>query len=64
VDRWVQDIDMTGVIVIQKRVAYFDCTVALGGSFAALSRAGLPSFASPASLVRPHLRHATVGVAG
>jgi hypothetical protein len=64
VDRWVQDIDMTGVIVIQKRVAYFDCTVALGDNFAALSRAGLPSFSLPASLVRPHSRHAMVGVVG
>ena len=60
-NRWVQDIDMTGVIVIQKRVAYFDCTVVLGDNSVALSLAELPSFSSPASLVRPRLRHAMVG---
>ena len=64
VNRWVQNIDMTGIIVIQKRVAYFDCTVVLDDSFAALSRVGLPSFALPASLVRPRLRHGMVGVFG
>jgi hypothetical protein len=55
---------MIDVIVIQKRVAYFDCTAALGDSCAALSHAVLPSFSSPASLVRPHLRHEMVGVVG
>lgn len=39
---------------LQKRVAYFDCTVAPGGSCAALSHAEPPSFSLPASLVRPH----------
>ena len=40
--------------VIQKRVAYFDCTAVLGGSYAALSPVELPSFSLLASLVRPH----------
>jgi hypothetical protein len=55
---------MHGVRVIQKRVAYFDYTVALGDSCAVLSRAELPSVSSLASLVRPHLLPARVGVAG
>jgi hypothetical protein len=55
---------MMGVIVIQKRVAYFGCTVALGGSFATLSHAGQPFFSSPASLVQPHSHPEMVGVVG
>ena len=50
--------------VIQKREAYFDYTAALGGSYAALSRAGPPSVSSPALLVQLHSRLAMVHVAG
>lgn len=53
-----------GNCVIQKRVAYFDCTVALGDNCAALARVELPSFFLPASLVRPRLPHEMAGVAG
>lgn len=53
-----------GVCVIQKRVAYFDYTAALGGSFAVLSHAVLPSFALPASLVRPRWHLGMEHVAG
>lgn len=63
-DRWVQGIGVRVIQKLQKRVAYFDCTAALGDNCGALSHVGLPSFASPASLVRPHLRHAMVGGAG
>lgn len=49
--------------MIQKRVAYFDYTVALGGSFVTLALSGPPSVSLPASLVRPRLRHAMVDVA-
>jgi len=59
-----QNFDMMGVIVIQKRVAYFGCTAVLDGSSAARVRAGQPFFSSPASLVRPHLLHGMAGVAG
>jgi hypothetical protein len=66
VDRWVQGIDdwvlMYGICVIQKEVAYFGCTAALGDSCAALAHVVLPSVFLPALLVLPHLRHAMVGV--
>ena len=53
------------VLVIQKRFkreAYFDCTAALDGNFSTLFHAEPPSFASPASPVRPHSGHAMAGV--
>lgn len=59
---WVQGICARSC-VIQKRVAYFDCTVALGDSCAALSHAALPSSSLPASLVQPRWYRAMVGVA-
>lgn len=61
-NRWVQDFD-DGVCVIQKREAYFGYTAAPDDSCAALSHVELPSFALPASLVRPHSRRARAGVA-
>ena len=54
---------MHGNCVIQKRVAYFDCTAVLDDSYAALSHVGLPSVFLLASLVRPHSHHAMAGVA-
>lgn len=63
-DRWVQGIMTNRSFIQQKRVAYFDCTAALDDSCAALFHAELPSFSLPASLVRLHLRHARVDVAG
>ena len=50
--------------VIQKRVAYFDCTAVLDDSCAALAHVGLPSVSLLASLVRPHSRHEKVGGVG
>jgi hypothetical protein len=54
---------MHGNCVIQKREAYFDYTVVLDDNYAALSHVGLPSVSLLASPVRPHSRHAMVGVA-
>ena len=54
---------MHGNCVIQKREAYFDCTVVLDDNYAALSHVGLPSVSLLASPVRPHSRHAMVGAA-
>jgi hypothetical protein len=56
------DVRMCYTEIMQKRVAYFDCTAALDDSYAALSHAALPFFSLPASLVRPHLRREMVGV--